>query len=63
MAISAYNKDMEYTSLSDTDVGFLDESGGAATLVANCNPIANAKGQMCGLQYTLTPRISCEWVQ
>ena len=63
MAISAYNKHMKYTSLSDTGVGFLDESGGAGTLVANCNPIANAKGQTCGAERTLTPRISCEWVQ
>ena len=62
MAISAYSKRMEYTSLSDTGVGFLDASGSGA-LVANCNSITNAKNEESGSQYVLTPRISCEWVQ
>ena len=63
MAISAYKKDMEYTSLSDSGVGFLDESGGAGGLVANCKAVENAEGEMCGSLYTLTPMVSCEWVQ
>ena len=62
MAISAYNKKMEYTSLKNTGVGFLDESG-SGTLIANCNPISNVEDQTCGSQYVLTPRISCEWAQ
>lgn len=66
MAISAYNKKMKYTSLSDSGVGFLDEAesgGGLGTLVANCKAIGNVEGQACGAERELTPRVSCEWVQ
>ena len=53
---------MEYTSLNDTGVGWLDQSG-TGPLVTNCDAIEDAEGQACGADYTLTPRISCEWVQ
>ena len=48
MSISAYKKKMEYTSLSDTGVGFLDESGSANALIANCDPITNARIKSVG---------------
>lgn len=61
MAISAYGRELRYTSFFDSWVGNLWNTKTGVGL-AICNAVVDAEGVPCDAQYLLTPRVTCEWV-
>ena len=64
MTISAYHLNLRYELSIISVIGglWVVEAGGLGRFLTSCSAVVNAKGQACGSQYELTPRLTCEWV-